>query len=319
MRLPEISIKNRQFVLTMYLIVIALGVSSYLNMPRSEDPYLKFTFSGIVFIVPGASVIDLETGIVDPLEERLDGIEHVKHISSTVRDGIVDFEVEFEPHTDMEEAKTRMESAIADSQGEFPPGIVYQDVFTFDILYVKILQLVVTGDNYSLRDLYKYSDIIKRELQKVDGAKDGEIKGYPEEEVAVTLNPEKLAQYDIPVTNIYALIQANNYNIPAGEVKIGSRKFNLRTGGKYESLGEIGDTVVGAYDGKPVYLKDIAGIDYRYTDPRYKIRYNGKDALFITFEQQEGKNLLKIDDAFLKALDKVKKRLPSDLNVNIVF
>jgi multidrug efflux pump subunit AcrB len=319
MRLPEISIKNRQFVLTMYLIVIALGVSSYLNMPRSEDPYLKFTFSGIVFIVPGASVVDLETGIVDPLEERLDGIEHVKHISSTVRDGIVDFEVEFEPHTDMEESKTRIESAIADSQGEFPPGIVYQDVFTYDILYVKILQLVVTGDNYSLRDLYKYSDIIKRELQKVDGAKNGEIKGYPEEEVAVTLNPEKLAQYDIPVTNIYALIQANNYNIPAGEVKIGLRKFNLRTSGKYESLREIGDTVVGAYDGKPVYLKDIAGIDYRYADPRYKIRHNGKEALFITFEQQEGKNLLKIDAAFLKALDKIKKRLPSDLDVNIVF
>lgn len=319
MKLPEISIKNRQFVLTMYIIVVALGISSYLNMPRSEDPYLRFTFSGIVFVVPGVSVADLETGIVDPLEEKLDGIEHVNHVSSTVRDGIVNFEVEFEPHTDMDEAKTRIESAITDCQPEFPPGIVYQDVYTYDILYVKILQLVVTGEHYSLRDLYKYSDIIKKELQKVDGAKEGEIKGYPEEEVAVTLNPEKLAQYDVPVTNIYALIQANNYNIPAGEVKIGLRKFSLRTGGKYESLSAIGDTVVGAYEGKPVYLRDVADIDYRYADPRYKIKYNGKEALFITFEQQEGKNLLKIDNAFLKALDKVKKRLPADLNVNIVF
>jgi multidrug efflux pump subunit AcrB len=319
MRLPEISIKNHQFVITMYVIVIALGISSYLNMPRSEDPYLRFTFSGIVFIVPGASVVDLETGIVDPLEERLDGIEHVKHISSTVRDGMVDFEVEFEPHTDMDEAKTRIESAITDAQSEFPPGIVYQDVFTYDILYVKILQLAITGENYSLRDLYKYSDIIKRELQKVDGAKDGEIKGYPEEEVAVTLDPWKLSQYDIPVTNIYALVQANNYNIPAGEVKIGLRKFNLRTGGKYESLKEIGNTVVGAYEGKPVYLKDISNIDYRYADTRFKIRHNGMDALLITFKQQEGKNLLKIDKAFLETLDKVKKRLPSDLNVNIIF
>lgn len=319
MKLPEISIKNHQFVITMYVIVLALGISSYLNMPRSEDPYLKFTFSGIVFIVPGASVVDLETGIVDPLEEKLDGIEHVKHISSTVRDGIVDFEVEFEPHTDMDEAKTRIESAINDCQSDFPPGIVYQDVYTYDILYVKILQLAVTGKDYSLRDLYKYADIIKRELQKVDGAKDGEIKGYPEEEVAITIDPWRLAQYDIPVTNIFALIQANNLNIPAGEVKIGQRKFNLRTGGKYESLKEIGNTAVGAYDGKPVYLKDIADIDYRYSDPRYKIRYNGNDALLITFKQQEGKNLLKIDQAFLKALDKVKKRLPSDLNINIVF
>lgn len=319
MRLPSLAIKNYQFTVIVFAILVTFGVSSYFSMPRSEDPYVEFPMAGVFIVAPGVSTIDIESGIADPLEEKLNGIDNIKHITSHIEDGLIQIEMEFEADAAMDEVETRINSMINEVKGEFPPGVVFINAWTADILYVKILQVAISSENYSLRDLWKYSDMIKKEFQRVSGAKDVEIKGYPEEEVEIKVLPERLSQYDIPLIRIYGILQSNNYNIPAGEVKIGYRKFNLRTSGKYESLKQMGNTVIGAYDGRPVYLKDVATIDYVYADPRYKIRHNGEKALLIIAEQQKGKDLLKINDQLIAALEKLKPRLPGDIAVKVVF
>ncbi|MBN2135359.1 MAG: efflux RND transporter permease subunit [Acidobacteria bacterium] len=319
MKLPEISIKNYQFTIMLYLLLVTFGIFSYLSMPRSEDPYVEFPMAGVWVIAPGISTIDMESAIADPLEERLNGIEGIDLIHSSIEDGLLMVQMEFESGTDMEQTKTRIESELTEAEKVFPSGVVDTEVWTADILFVKVLQVAVSGKNYELRDLWHYADMIKTEIQNVDGAKDVEVLGYPGEEVQIQVNPERLSQYNIPLIRIYGILQANNTNIPAGEVYIGNRKFNLRTSGKYESLKQIGETVIGAYEGKPVYLKDVATVDYVYGDPRYKIRYNGDNALVVVAEQQKAKNLLKIDEDFKKALDSLKQRLPRDLKVDVFF
>ncbi len=319
MKLPALAINNFQFTVILFAILLTFGLSSFMTMPRSEDPYVEFPMAGVTIVAPGISTIDIESGIADPLEEKLNGIEGVEHISSSIEDGLLMIEMEFESDADMEEVESRMNSELTEASKEFPTGVVHSEIWTADILYVKIMQVVVSGENYELRDLWKYADMIKKEFQNVQGTADVEINGYPGEEVEIKVYPEKLSQYKISLMQIYGIIQANNYNIPAGEVRLGFRKFNLRTSGKYESLKQIGATVVGAYDGKPVYLKDIADVEYVYSDPRYKIRYNGKRALILTVEQQEGKDLLNINDDLHASLAAVRNRLPDDLTTHVVF
>ncbi len=319
MRLPAYAIKNYQFTIMAFGLLLLMGLTSFLTMPRSEDPYVEPPFANVIVVAPGTSAIDMETGVADILEDRFNGIEAVKHIDTTIEDGLLLSSIKFEADADMDELEAQLKREVMAASADFPPGVVDWEAYTFSILYVKVLQIAVGGTGYELRELWNYADVIKDELQKVHGVTNVEVVGYPGEEVAVTLHPERLSQYGVPITAVFQVLQTNSSNIPGGEVRIGERRFNLRTSGKYQSLKQLGGTVIGANDGGVVYLRDVADIGYRYSRPRFKIFHGGGPALLVTLEQQKGENLLKINDQMKQRLEDLESRLPPDLSVKVVF
>lgn len=319
MRLPKFAIENHQFTIVIIVLLVLSGIVSFMTMPRSEDPKINPKGTNIIAVYPGATPEDLEELVVDPIEEAVNEIEDIKHIKTSAVDGLAIIEVEFTVDVDMDEKYSEISQKVNGILSELPDELARLELLKWSITDVKILQVGLVSDSLSYSRLEEEADRLKDEFEKTAGIKKIETFAYPEQQVHVSLDLERIAQQGISINRVLGAIQSNNSNIPGGNIDIGNKRFNIQTSGSYENIDEIRNTVVDAYDGKVVYLKDIADVNYGYEDDVYYARVNGTRAVFVTATQKAGTNIFDVKEGLENKLNEFKNDLPAGLEVYNVF
>jgi multidrug efflux pump subunit AcrB len=143
---------------------------------------------GILVIYPGASPEDVEELIVDPIEEKINEIEEVEHISSTSLDGMASLHVEFADDTDMDEALGDVREKFSEAEAEFPDGILRTEVMKHTTAGVAALQIAVTSEHYTYPRLKDFAEEIKTAFEKIAEVKSVELEGEQEEEIHVSVD-----------------------------------------------------------------------------------------------------------------------------------
>ncbi len=316
MNISEFSVKNWQFMLVMFLGVVALGINSLVNMPRSEDPDMTTRSVAVIFVYPGTDAVDMEELIVDKAESRFNELDNVKEIITYIGDGVASVRIEFEwnesSSDDNYQATVREVNAL---QKELPQDIYRIDIQRFTPTDVSVMQAALVSDVVSNRELGQQAERLRKLLEKVPALKKAKDWGYPNTNIRVALNIEKMAQVNIPANRILGALQSENLVIPAGSLSLGSRKFNVKTTEKYKSLEEIGNTIVGTNGTKIVYLKDIAEVGYNYEEETYLTRLNGHRCALVTVAQKEGKNISKTGAIINPIIESFEKTLPSNIKL----
>jgi multidrug efflux pump subunit AcrB len=319
MKITEFSVKNSQFTIIIFIMILALGVSSLLNMPKAEDPVLKATFNSIIVIYPGTSPEDLEKLVIDPIEEKMSGLDDVKKIISRANDGVASVIIEFEHDVDENEKSNEVLRELDGIRSKLPQDIFAIDVLKYTPETVNIIQSAFLSETASHSQLYDQADALKKELLKVKDIKEVQILGSPKKMVRIEMNTERMAQFKIPVTRVMALIQSENINIPAGAIEIGDRKLNVKTSGSYESLDELRNTAVSTSGTQITYLKDIATVAFAYEEDSYLARLNGKRGIFLVASQKKNTNIFKIDSQITPIFENFTKKLPSNITFEKSF
>ncbi len=319
MRLPRIAIENYQFTLVMVLLIIALGVMSLLRMPRSEDPQFTFPAFSVFVVYPGASPADIEQLIVDPLEGAFNGIEDIKTIETTIEEGFTVVVVEFLASSDSEEKHDELLETLTAVRSELPEEILAPVVRKFSPQGVSILQLALVSETAPYRDLRDEALDLKKALERDPGVLRVETWAYPEPEVSVAVDLDKMAYRQVSLAQIIGAVQATNANIPAGNLNIGTRRYSVQTTGNYESLDDIRNTIVSGRNGRVVYLKDVAEVTPDYAELNYHARLNGERAVFVTVVQQEGTNILEVADRLKRRIQDYEARLPGTIQLAYAF
>ncbi len=319
MRLPRIAIENHQFTTVVVLLLLIVGIASFLTMPRSEDPQFKLPISFAIAIYPGATPGDIERLVIDPIEEALNELEDIKRMESTVKDGLALVEIEFDIGVDPDEKYDEFSEKINSIRPDLPDGVIELTANLATPLQVQILQFALISDNASYRDLETQADVLKRRLERVPGVREVENLAFPEQEVRVSLDMEKCSQLGISLNMVMGIIQSENANIPAGSVDIGTRKFNVETSGDYETLEDIANTILSARDGRIVYLKDVARLEFDYEDETYHARVNGDRAIFVAVEQKAGTNIFDVVSAAKETVREFRDELPPNMKIDVVF
>ncbi len=317
MNLPKLSIDNYQFTLTAFVLLTVLGIASFLTMPQREDPALKIANMLVVAVYPGASPEDIESQVVDPLEESIHELDDLKEVQTTIRDGVAVVEVEFTFGVDPDEKFDEVQRQVNQVRGELPADLYQLEVRKISTSTVAIFQIgMVSGQaEYSL--MKAEAERVKDLIEDVPGVRKVEIDAYPEQEVRVALEPVKMSQMNIALDDVEAAIRSSNANIPGGAIKVSNKLFNIKTSGAYENLNQIRNTVVGAFEGKIVYLKDVAEVYFDYEDERWLGRFNGERALFLTVQQKEGVNIFSIADPVKEKL--AGTALTGDIRLEYIF
>ncbi len=319
MKIPEFSIRNYQFTIILYCVLIIFGLSGYYFMPRAEDPVIKPPNCNIVVIFPGSAPKDIETLIVEPLEELVDEIDEVEHINAYIESGVASLGIHFEPGSDLDEMKTRIEESVNTAQRNFPDGVYDTRVMFWSTGKVAIMQLALISEKHSFRELKRIAENIKDDMEDISDLKNIEVNALPEEEILVEINADRLALHNIPVTQVIGAIRSRNNVIPGGSIDMGRKKFTIRTGEEYLSINEIRNTIIGAASAQPVYLKDIADINFKYKKNLYQARYNGKRAVFITTEKKEKSNVLRVERKISTILERYRNNMPVNMTLESVF
>ncbi|HEV2479354.1 MAG TPA: efflux RND transporter permease subunit [Puia sp.] len=315
MNITKFAVKNYQFTLIVFVMLALIGVSSMMNMPRGEDPDTEApTFSAII-LYPGTSPKDMEELVVNPIEKRFNEMDDVKRIRSTIDDGLAVVQIEFNYETAPDKKYQDVIRELNAVRPDLPADILSIDIQRFRPSDVNILQVALLSETVPYRDLQTWSKKLKDRLEKIKTLKNVDNWAFPQQQVRVSLNLEKLAQNKIPLNSVLQAIQRENVNIPGGSVDMGSRKFNIKTSGDYKTVDEVRNTIVSGTGGKIIYVKDIADVDFNYEEQTYIGRLNGKRAVFVTASRKSGTNIFAVE----KDMDQVLTQFKSELPPNIAY
>lgn len=319
MNLAQFSVKNWQFMLVLFLGVTALGINSLLNMPRGEDPEFVAPQFAVVVVYPGTDALDMEELVVDPAEKRFNELDNIEHVITTVSDGLAVFRVEYEYSQDPDEKYQELVREVNALRAELPSDVFNIKINKFSPSDVSIVQVALQSEVLSDKALGTYADALKEQLEKVKSLKNVDDWGYPESTVRVSLNIEKMAQQGITLNRIAGALQAENVNIPGGSVQVGTRKFNVKTAGKYESLDQIKNTIISSNGQKIIYLRDVADVSENLADETYITRLNGHRAVLVTASQKMGENIQKVGEQINPIIDNFAKSLPPSVKLTKNF
>ena len=233
MKISEFAVKNYQFTLIMFLMAVAVGVTTLFTMPRSEDPEIEAPQYAIVVVYPGTSPKDMEELVVDPLEEKINELEDMKRIKTTISDGLAVFRVEYKYESDPDDKYQELVREVNGLRPELPRDIFSIEIKKFQPSDVNIIQVALISENASRTKLKFHAEALKDELEKISSLKNVEVQGLPEQIVRIELRLEKIAQMHIPLDAITGSLQSEMANIPGGSIVAGSKSFSIKTSGNY--------------------------------------------------------------------------------------
>lgn len=319
MKISEYAVKNYQFTLIMVLMVLALGITTIFNMPRSEDPDMNAPNYPVVVVYPGASPKDMEELVVKPLEKKIYSLDDIKSIKTTIRDGLAVVFVEYKYAVNVDDKYQELVREVNSERANLPQEIYSMEVQKVQPSDVNVLQIALISENASRDKLKEKAEALQDELEKIPYLKNVEIMGLPDQLVRVDLNLEKLAQLHLPVTFIANAIQSEVANIPGGSVNAGTKSFNIKTSGNYQDIDEIKNTIIFSGNGKNIALKDVANVYFDYSQEKDITRLNGYRCVFVVAAQKSGGNITNAQKAYLPIIQNFKKTLPSNIDQQLMF
>ncbi len=313
------AVKRWQFTLVMFALLIALGLASFANIARSEDPSFPFPAADISVVWPGANPADMERLIVKPIEDAVNTLENVKKIQSSAFDGLAVVHTEFYYGGDPEKKQDEVIREFNRIRSSLPADITQIDIRKDSPGLVSIVQMALVSDTASWRELKEKAENLKDMFESVPGVRTAETWAFPNPEVRVAIDLQRLARAGVTLDQVIQTIQGQNQNVPGGSVDVGVRRYNLRTSGSYASLDQIADTIVGAGGGREVKVRDIADVSWQTEEQSYTGRFNGKRAVFVTANQKDNTNIFKVRDGIYAKLAEFERTLPADIKLERGF
>ncbi len=319
MSLWAFSVRRWQFTLVVFALLIATGLWALSAIPRAEDPTLKFPGSLVLVNYPGADPEDVERLVIDPIEDALAELEDVKKLTSTAQDGLALVEVEFTHGSDPDRKYDEVIREVNVVRPQLPDDVFSIDIRQFTPGTVNIVQMALVSPDADWRRLGKLAEDLEELIETAPGVRRADTWAYPASEVRVAIDLERLASAKVTLGSVIAAVQGENASIPGGAVDVGLRRYNLKTSGSYESLDEVGDTVIAAGAGRLVRLRDVADIAWGAAEERYIGRFNGARAVFVTASMKDNQNVFDVRDAIYARLPAFEEGLPAGVRLERGF
>ncbi len=319
MSLYKSAVKNPITTLMSFLAILVFGFYSLSNLPIDLYPEIEFPAITVVTTYRGASAADIESNISKPMESSLNAIDNLKEISSESRDNMSIVSLEFEYETDLSEAANDIRDALSLLENFLPEDADAPMILKISSSMVPILMYAVTAQESYAGIEQTLEELIVNPLNRIDGIGSINILGEPVRQIGIEIDPRKLEAYNLTVEQIGGLLQAENMNMPTGNVRMGSIDYPIRVTGEFTESGEIPEIVLGSFNGQSIYLKDIAVVNDSIKDLTIDERINGEQGVRIMITKQSGANTVKVAREVQKEMALLKESLPHDIVIETVM
>ncbi len=301
-----------------FVAVAILGLYSLTKLPIDLYPDVETNTIMVMTTYQGASAQDIEQNVTRPLENVLNSVNDLKHITSKSRENISVITLEFEYGKDIDVLTNDVRDKLDMVKSQLPDNAENPIIFKFSSDMIPIVLLSVQAKE-SMPGLYKILDeSVANPLARISGVGSVSISGAPKREIHVYIDPLRLEAYNLTVESISQVIAAENRNVPGGSFDIGSDTYSLRVQGEFKDATELNNIVVGSRDGRNIYLRDVARVDDSLEERAQQTFNDGEKGAMIVIQKQSGANSVEISNKVLKLLPSIQKRLPSDVKLGII-
>ena len=301
-----------------FVAVVILGLFSLVKLPIDLLPDIETNTIMVITMYPGASAEDIEQNVTKPLENTLNSVEHLKHISSNSRENTSVITLEFEFGYDIDVMTNDVRDKLDMVESSLPDGVMNPIIFKFSTDMIPICLLSVEAKE-SMAGLYKIlDDNVVNPLARIDGVGSVSVSGAPKREIHVYCDPNRLEAYNLTVEAISNVIAAENMDMPGGSFDVGSNTYALRVQGEFDDARQMENIPVGSFNGKIIYLKDVARVDDSLEERSQETYNNGKLGAMVIIQKQSGANSVQISDKVKEMLPRIQKSLPSDVKIGVI-
>ncbi len=318
MTLYEGAVKRPIMTSLCFVAIIIFGVFSYVKLPIDLMPDIETNTIMVMTYYNGASANDIENNVTRPLENTLNSVEHLKHVTSQSRENVSVITLQFEFGYDIDVLTNNVRDKLDMVSSALPDEAQTPILFKFSTDMIPVMLLSVEAHE-SQQALYKIlDDNVANPLARIDGVGTVSISGVPEREINIYMDPQKMEAYHLSPAQVSQAISAENRNITNGTVDVGNQTYTVRVEGEFSDPQQMRDVVVGSMGGRNIYLKDVARIVDNLEERAQRTFTNGVQGAMIVIQKQSGANSVAITDAVLKKLPELQKNLPTDVKLGII-
>lgn len=323
MSFPNLSaLAVRERAVTLFFLIIALlaGLYAFASMGRAEDPNFTVRVMMVSVAWPGATPEELQESVVDRLEKRIQEVEDLYRIETTIRPGRADMQVEFEDYTPSEEVSERfyqVRRRMQDEAPQLPEGVV-GPLINEDFGDVYFSLVALTAPDMPMRDMVREAEEIRDRLQRVEGVNKAQVLGEREERMHVDFDLSALQSLGISPQQVFSAIEAQNTLLPAGRVDTQSARLYVRIDHDIASPEVLSEVPIRIGE-RLIRLGDIAEVSRGYEDPpSYLVRAFGEDALLLGVVMEEGENGQAFGDRLATFWQEERQRLPLGVSLQVM-
>ena len=305
------SIKNPIPIILLFTLLTIAGMLSFSNMRINQNPDIDFPLVLVTAARPGAAPSEMEIQVTRLIEDSLAGLSGVRHINSQVMDGVSTTTIEFELGTDTERATNDVRNAMSGLRADLPQDMQEPSVQRIDITGDALITWVVSSQTMTPEQISWFVDNdISRALLAIKGVGEVNRGGGVDREVAVELDPDRLASYGLTAAGVSQALTSVNADQPGGRVTISGSERSIRTLGAATSIDALRETLVPLSGGRSVRLGDLGRIEDHWSEPRRLARYNGQEAITFNFLRSRTASEVKVADKVREEVAKIDAAHP---------
>lgn len=303
-------------VIVLFLFVTIAGLLSYRAIPKESFPEAEIPNIVVNTIYPGVSPADVESQVTRKIEEELSTISDVKELTSTSVEGYSSVAAEFESDVNMDEALQKVREKVDLARPELPADAEDPSIVEFSMADIPVMQVNLAG-GYGLVRLKELGEDLQDRIESIPAVLRVALRGGLEREVKVDVDLAKLKFYDVSFNDVLDAIRLENVNVPGGSIDVNGVKYLVRVDGEFADPSLIRDLVVKTAGGRPVYVRDVADVEFGFAERETYARLGNEPVVTLDVVKRSGENIIATAEAVRAEVEAMRPLFPPSTVVSI--
>lgn len=301
--MTKLVLKRPVSTLLVILAIVVFGVASLLGMPMELMQDMNMPMQLVMVVYPGASASDVDSLVVDPIEDAVSTLSGVSSVTSYANENMAMVMLMYDYDTDNDDNYSALKEKLDGLQSTLPDSCQPPSIMEMSVNSMPTMMVSVNSNGSA--DALKYAeDTVVPELEKLSGVAQVETSGGTENYVQVLLNEEKMSQYGLNISTIAQMIGAADFTIPAGSVSNGNQDLSVSAVAELKDLESIRNVTLTTGTGALIHLSDVATVQYKQKDASSISRYNGNANISLTITKTQSASTMDVCKRIQRVLDR---------------
>jgi HAE1 family hydrophobic/amphiphilic exporter-1 len=317
-KLAEICIRRPVFASMIVLSLVVVGTAGFFKLGVDRFPSVDLPTVSVRVSLPGAAPEEVESLVAQPIEDVINTVDGISELRSVSGQGTAIVIATFKLDRNLESAASDVRDRVNTLGRKLPDDATPPIVQKFDNDSTPVMTIALSADR-SLRELTELADkTVRVQLERVSGVGEVQVVGGLDRAINVWIDAERLAAYQLSISQVEDALQRQNADVPGGNVITNKEELTLRTLGRFTDPREFNDLVIANVNGAPVRIRDIGRVEDGTKEQRSFSRLNGVPTVTLDIRRQSGANTVEVIKGLKEALPRVSAQLPSDVKIDII-
>jgi multidrug efflux pump len=314
--LTSFAVANKVSAVVLLAFIGIMGLMSYRAIPREASPEVEIPIIVVNTMYPGVSPADIETLVTRPLEDELNTLSEIKELRSTSVEGYSSITAEFETSVNLGEALQKVRDKVDLARPELPADAEEPAILEINLSEFPIMQVNLSGE-YGLVRLKEIGEEMQTRFEQLPQVLRADLRGGLEREVKVEVDLPRLQYYALSLDDVVDAIRGENVNVPGGSIDVGRLKYLVRVDGEFPDPSVIEDVVVKTLDDRPVYVRDLARVEFGFAERESFARLDGTPVVTLDIVKRSGQNIIETSQAVKRVIADMERLFPPTTVVKI--